>query len=58
MKISNKHVELEYPDLSELDKPGEEMPVTIRFPLTKAEITITGRQAIELWKALSLPYGD
>ncbi len=54
MKISNAYVEIEIPDNDE----SEVKMMTLRFPLTKAEITITRRESEELWLGLETIYGD
>lgn len=51
MKISNRLIELEVP----------ETPVgcmTIRFLVTRAEVTVTLEEARELWASLDTMFGD
>lgn len=47
MKVSKKFAEVEW------EGEDEASPVTVRFPKTKAEITITTMEAMELWQMLS-----
>lgn len=49
MKITNALVELETVGIA---------GIVIRIRPTKAEIAVTGEEAIELWKVLDMLYGE
>ena len=52
MKIMNRYVEIEVAEME------PHSPVTLRFPQTKAELTLTHTEARELWAGLDHLYGS